>query len=137
MKNILIVFAAAVLFFSCGKEETKFEAFSAEAFAYDLSGSWEVNASARVKGMAQKENGEYFVAVISYSVDLTKPSGEVIENVYEEKQEFSKNEEFIDIPLEVQFILDSTYTSGDYKATFHVRDNTTGKASEVTADFKM
>ncbi|MBK6913476.1 MAG: hypothetical protein IPH11_07365 [Ignavibacteriales bacterium] len=55
MKNIIIVFTTAVLFISCGKEETKFEAFSAEAFAYDLGGSWEVNASTRVKGMAQKK----------------------------------------------------------------------------------
>lgn len=137
MKNILIVFTTAVLFFSCGKEEAKFEAFSAEAFAYDLGGSWEVNASTRVKGMAQKEDGEYFVAAISYSVDLTKPSGEVIKNVYEDKQDFSKDEEFIDIPLEVQFTLDSTYTSGSYKATFHVKDNSTGETTEVSADFKM
>jgi len=137
MKKISVVFVALLLLTSCGKEEKKFEAFSAEAFAYDLGGSWEVNASTRVKGMAQKEEGEYFVAAISYSVDLVKPSGELVKNIYEDQQDFSKNEEFIDIPLEVQFVLDSTFTSGNYKATFHVKDNSTGETTEVSADFKM
>jgi len=40
------------------KEEVKFEAFSPEAFAYDIGNSWEVNATVNVKGFTKNEVGD-------------------------------------------------------------------------------
>ena len=49
MKKFILLTLTVLLFTACSKKEEKFEAFSTEAFAYDLDGSWEVNATVRIK----------------------------------------------------------------------------------------
>jgi hypothetical protein len=125
MKKILLLFVLLLLLLtSCSKEETKLEAFNPDAFAYDLGNTWEVNAMINVKGFEQRDGSDdTFEASISYSVNLITPEENTIENLYSDNVDFSAGEEIIDIPLEVQFEMDSTYTLGRYKIIFNITDN--------------
>jgi len=122
-KNIILWFFILVLVNSCGTEETKLEAFNPEAFAYDLGNTWEVNAMINVKGFKQREgDGNTFEASISYSADIKTPDGETVEKVFSDEINISEQEEIIDIPLEVQFELDSNYSIGKYTIIFNITD---------------
>lgn len=123
-----IIFFVPIVFFvliSCSKKEVKFETFAAEAFAYDLGNTWEVNASVNVRGFEQHENedGESYSVSLSYSVDVTTPEGKKIENLYSDNIDLSKHEKITDIPVEAQFDLDSTYALGKYELIFNIKDN--------------
>jgi hypothetical protein len=135
--NILLIFVL-LLVNSCGKEETKLEAFNPEAFAYDLGNAWEVNAMINVKGFEQREgNGEKFEALISYSADIKIPNGETVEKLFSDKINISAQEEIIDIPLEVQFELDSTYSFGKYTIIFNIKDNYSQNSITGFAEFNL
>jgi hypothetical protein len=122
-KITILLFFLPLLVNSCGKDETKLEAFNPEAFAYDLGDAWEVNAMINVKGFEQREaNGDTFEASISYSADIKTPNGKTVENLYSDKINISSQEQISDIPLEVQFELDSTYTFGKYTIFFNISD---------------
>ena len=59
---------------SCGKkEDVKFEAFSPEAFAYDIGDAWEINATVNVKGFKKEEVDDEFSASFDFNVDLIGP----------------------------------------------------------------
>ena len=68
-----IVFVCFILFavISCSKkEDVKFEAFSPEAFAYDIGDSWEINATVNVKGFVKKKVGDEFTASLEFTIDM-------------------------------------------------------------------
>lgn len=137
MKYLLITFFVGLLFFiSCGKDEqTKLEAYNAEAFAYDIGDSWEVNATTRVKGFNQKEEGGNFTATFSYEIDLVTASGDTIKSLVSQTEDKMKNEKMSDTDLEAQFELDSTYTEGTYKVIFNVKDAYTQQTAVSSAEF--
>ncbi len=138
MKSFLLLFVLLLLLNSCSKEETKLEAFNPEAFAYDLGNSWEVNAMINVKGFEQREvSGDTFEASISYSADIKTPDGKTIENLYSDEINISAQEEIIDIPLEVQFELDSTYSFGKYTIIFNITDNYSQNIITGSAEFDL
>ena len=135
-----LVFSAItflLLLSACSKEEKKLEVFNAEAFAYDLGGSWEVDATTRVKGFKQNQSGEKYTATLSYNIDLVKPSGDTVKALISKTEDKENNEEFIDVPVEVQFDLDSTYADGQYKLIFNIKDAETGQTASASADFKL
>ncbi|MFN3874213.1 MAG: hypothetical protein ACK4R9_14535 [Ignavibacterium sp.] len=124
MKKLFSLILALLLITSCAKKEEKFEAFSTEAFAYDLGGSWEVNATVRIKGFNQiidKETGNY-AATISLVVDLIKPDSSVEAGKFSYVHTETSKEKISDVGLEAQFVLDSTYQEGNYKIVFHIKD---------------
>jgi hypothetical protein len=135
MKNIVLFALTVLLFTHCSKKEEKFEAFSTEAFAYDLGGKWEVNATVRIKGFNQivdKETGNY-AATISLIVDLVKPDSSVEAGKFSYVHTETSKEKISDIGLEAQFDLDSTYQEGLYKLIFHIKDaNSDNKTSTET-----
>jgi hypothetical protein len=135
MKNIVLFALTVLLFTYCSKKEEKFEAFSTEAFAYDLGGKWEVNATVRIKGFNQivdKETGNY-AATISLIVDLVKPDSSVEAGKFSYVHTETSKEKISDIGLEAQFDLDSTYQEGLYKLIFHIKDaNSDNKTSTET-----
>lgn len=139
MKIFLPLFVLSLLLLtSCSKEETKLEAFNPEAFAYDLGNTWEVNATINVKGFEQREgSGDTFEASISYSADINTPDGKTIENLYTDIINISAQEEIIDIPLEVQFELDSTYSFGKYTIIFNITDNYSQYIITGSAEFDL
>ena len=133
------IFFITILLLSCAKEETKLETFTPEAFAYDLGNSWEVNAVVNVKGFEQRKNSENnnFEASISYSADIKTPAGKIIKDMYTDKADFSSKEELLDVPIEVQFDLDSTYTEGTYRIIFNLEDNFSNGTATSSVDFNL
>lgn len=139
MKYLILFFLTVILFISCNKKEDKFEAFSTEAFAYDLVGSWEVNATVRIKGFTQiedKETGNY-AATISLIVDMVKPDSSVEKGKFSYVHTETSKEKISDIGLEAQFELDSTYQEGDYKIIFHIKDANSDNQTSIETDLEL
>lgn len=127
-----------MIILSCGKEESNLEAFNPEVFAYDLGGDWEVNAMVNVKGFEQREGStNLYEASISYSADIITPGGETVKNLYSDKANISLDEEIMDIALDVQFDLDSTYTLGKYRIIINIVDNFSGNSAKSFAEFDL
>ncbi len=139
MKYLLISsFIFLFVFSSCSKkEETKLEAFSPEAFAYDVGNQFEVNASTRVKGFQQKEENKKFKASLSYDIDIVKPDGDTIKSMITRVEDKINDEKMTDVPLEIQFNLDSTYTLGKYKLIFEIKDVNSDARASTSASFDL
>ena len=133
-----LIFTLLLIILSCGKKESNLEAFNPEAFAYDLGRNWEVNAMVNVKGFEQRESStKHYEASISYSADIITPGGETVKNLDSDKVNFSLDEEIMDIPLEVQFDLDSTYSFGKYRIIINIVDNYSGNSVRSSAEFDL
>lgn len=137
MKKIFLFIISLLVVAACSKKDLKFEAFSPEAFAYDIgNGVAEVNASVRVKGFTQLEKNGSYSASIDFVVDLVKSDNSVVKSVFKDVINETGNEPIADVALEAQFTLDSSYADGDYKVIFNITDinseNTT--VSEVNFD---
>lgn len=137
MKYLLTSFLIYFLFFAgCGKrEEAKLEAYNAEAFAYDIGGSWEVYATTRVRGFSQKQQNGKFIAVLSYNIDLVTASGDTIKSLISQTEDKIKNEKMSDVDLETQFEVDSSYVEGTYKVIFNVKDANSQQTAQSSAEF--
>ncbi len=136
-KLLLVLFSSLFLFSACSKEEKKLELFSPEAFCYSLEPGWELNATVNVKNFKQEEKNNTFSAKISFSTDLTLPDNTIKKNLFSNKVEKINNEVILDIPLECQLELDSTYAVGNYQITFNVKDELNGNTTSVTKAFKV
>jgi hypothetical protein len=133
-----LLFTFLVIMLSCGKEDSKLEAFNPEAFAYDLGGDWEVNAMVNIRGFEQRESSaKLYEASISFSADIITPRGETVKNLYSDTVNVSLDEEIMDIPLEVQFDLDSTYSLGKYRIIINIVDNFSGNSVKSSAEFDL
>lgn len=139
MKYLFAVLFFSVIYLSgCSKEdETKLEAFNAEAFAFDIGGSWEVNASTRVKGFKQREENETYFISLAYDIDLITPAGDTLKSLVTRVEDKDSQESLTDIPIEVQFELDSTYTTGSYILVFRINDPETGNNTSAAAQFNL
>jgi hypothetical protein len=138
MKKIFFVFAVLLLIISCSKKDTKFEAFSAEAFAYDIGdGTAEVNATVRVKGFTQIEKDDNYTAEVAYEVDMIKPDSSIQKSVFKFVQKTEEKEAIGDIPLEVQFSLDSTYAEGNYTLVYIILDKNSENKIETNINFDL
>lgn len=137
MKKIFLVLVALIFLISCSKKAAPFETFSEEAFAYDLGNSWEVNSQVRIKGFTQLEKDGIYTASIKFTVDLIKPDGEKVTGVFEDEKSETKNEVIMDLPLEAQFELDSTYLAGNYTLIFNVQDNNSDNRASKEIKFDL
>jgi len=118
------------------KEETKFEAFSPEAFAYDIGSAWEINATVNVKGFEKKEVGEKLSTSLGFNVDLVYPDETITIDAFVDSKEVTGTELF-DIQLEAQFELDYSSPDGLYKLVFHITDNYSGETATAEAEFEL
>ena len=138
MKKIFLFVICLFVIAACSKKEVPFEAFSAEAFAFDLGdGTSEVNATVRVKGFTQLKDGENYSAAVSYSVDLIKPDSTIWNDVFKFIREAKEQEPINDIPLDAQFSLDSTYQSGNYTLIYKISDKNSDNKLEVKVNFDL
>jgi len=135
--KILLIALVCIIATSCSKkEEIKFEAFSPEAFAYDIGEAWEVNATVNVRGFEKiKKDDETFVS-LSYNVDLINSDGDSTKNIFSDLKEVS-DREINDIQLEAQFELDDTQTQGTYKIVFNIKDNNSSKTVSAQVEFEL
>ena len=136
MKNIQSLLILIFVIVSCSKEEAKFEAFSPEAFAYDIGDSWEVNATINVRGFEKIETGEEYSVSLSYNIDLINTKGDTTKNIFSDSKEV-KEKEIDDVQLEAQFELDSEHVRGMYKIIFNITDNNSGKKILLQTEFKL
>ncbi|MBI5726580.1 MAG: hypothetical protein HY965_01915 [Ignavibacteriales bacterium] len=141
MKNFLAVTFFCLLFFmlasGCGKkEENQLQAFSVEAFAYDLGDGWDVNANARVKGFGQQESNGTFMMNVTFAVELVNPAGEK-KTVFNGEQKQQGKEKFSDQALEAQFELDSAYAAGKYKVLFTIKDQIGNQQVTAEKEFEL
>jgi len=137
MNKTLYILLIILLTISCSKkEEVKFEAFSPEAFAYDIGDSWEINATVNVKGFEKKEVGDELSTSLGFSVDVIDPDGaETLDVFFDSKEVTSK--ELIDVQLEAQFELDYNSPDGLYKIIFHITDKYSGEIITAEAEFEL
>lgn len=124
MKNYFFIIIFTLILISCGKKEEKFEAFNAEAFAYDLDNYWEVNITTRVKGVSEikDEKTNEYLYELSFTIDLVHPDSTIEKNKFSFSHSQKSNEKLKDVGLEAQFELDSTYKEGNYKIIFNISD---------------
>jgi major membrane immunogen (membrane-anchored lipoprotein) len=138
MKKIFFVFAALLLIISCSKKDFKFEAFSAEAFTFDLGdGTAEVNSTVRVKGFTQIEKDDNYYANVAFEVDLLKPDSTITKSVFKFVKNEEKAEPINDIALEAQFALDSSYQSGTYTLVYRIMDKNSDNSLETNVSFDL
>ena len=143
---VLIGIVLCILFFSVfaalitstmKSEPEKLTAYNSEAFAFNIGESWEVNASARIKGFQQNEKDTLFSVHLTFITDLVTNSGDTIKNVFQDEVKKSGNKALMDFPLEAQFELDSTYQAGEYELFFIVKDELSGSTAKTSAKFEL
>ena len=137
MKKLIFIFSALTIF-SCSKEQEKLEIFSEEAFAFYLEECWELNASARIKGFTQQEDEqENYIAKLSYSINIITPAADTLTNIdYGLIDELSE-EEMVDLVLETQIEIDTTFAVGKYKIVFIVDDNLSQRTVTSEKEFGL
>jgi hypothetical protein len=137
MKKIVLLGLVLLLSFSCSKkEEVKFEAFSPEAFAYDIGDSWEINATVNVKGFEKKEVGDELSTSLDYSVDLLDANGVLTKDIFIDSKEVT-SKELIDVQLEAQFEIDYSSPDGIYKIVFNITDKYSGEIVSAETEFEL
>ena len=137
MNKIILISLVLLLTLSCSKkEEVKFEAFSPEAFAYDIGDAWEINATVNVKGFKKEEVDDEFSASFDFNVDLMGPDSSETENIFVDSKDVT-SVELIDVQLEAQFELDYNSPEGLYRITFNITDNNSGEKTFTQTKFEL
>ncbi len=137
MKKIILLFTFFVLLTACSNKREDLELFNAESFAYSMDSGWELNATVRAKGFEQDKNGNKFTAKLSYFAELETPDGRLLEKISSGNVDKTSAEKLIDIPIETQIKLDSTFVTGNYKITFFVKDELTGRKAYLWSFFEL
>lgn len=137
MKKVLSLILLTLIIFACNKkEEEEFEAFSPEAFAYDIGDAWEINATVNVKGFVKREVGDELSASVEFTVDMIGPDSLKITNIFSDSKDITSSD-LTDIPLEAQFELDYNSPEGLYKITFNVIDLNSGEVTSAQSEFEL
>ena len=137
IKKVLLLIVITLSVSGCSKREEKFELFSAESFAYSMDNGWELNVTVRTKGFEQKENNNNFYARLSYYTNLQTPEGQHVNKISSGIINKSESEKILEIPIESQIKIDSTYETGNYKIIFYVKDELTGKEISIESVFEL
>ena len=137
MNKVLYVFFFILITISCSKnEEVKFEAFSPEAFAYDIGDSWEINATVNARGFVKKEVGDELSTSLAFRVDIIDPDGVETKNIFIDSKDVT-SKELIDVQLEAQFELDYNSPDGLYKIVFYITDKFSGETVTAQVEFEL
>ena len=125
-------------FWACGgRPDPNLQLANPEAFAFDLGESWEVNASVSALGFAQEENDDQYSIKLSYFVDMVTPAADTLREIYDDFLDADDEEEFMDVILEAQLEIDSSFGEGTYKLIFNVKDEYSQQTRSVSVDFNL
>jgi hypothetical protein len=137
-KYYVLSLLICILFISCGKKEIpKLSTFNPVTYAFKTDGGWDVQASIQVKGFTQKKEKDTFIVKMFYTVDLLKPDGNLVKGVVKDTIDEENSEEFIDLPVNVQFELDSTYAVGKYKVIYNIKDALSDQQIKSDKDLEL
>lgn len=137
-KLFLISFVLILFVVACsGKPEPNLELFSPEAFAFDVGEYWEVNSTVYAKGFDYQERDDIFVAKLSYSVDLITAKSDTIFSIFDDWYEEESPEEFVDLSLDAQIEIDSSFTQGLYHLVFNVKDEFSNQKKSISVQFNL
>lgn len=137
-KQFILLLTITLFFIGCSKDEPlELNGINPEAFAFNLGDMWEVNASVILKGFKLEEKNNTYSVSIDYSVDLIKPNGEKVENLFADNFEKSFEEKVKDVKLEAQFELDDNFEPGNYKVVFKINDLLNNSSTSVEKDFVL
>jgi hypothetical protein len=137
MKKIIIISLLLFVFSTCSGPEPNLQLSNPEAFSFDLGDSWEVIASVSAKGFAQEEKEDSFSIHLSYSVDLVTAEADSLISIYSDNVDSNDSEEFIDLPLEAQIEIDSSFAEGSYKLVFNVKDEISNQIKSIEVKFDL
>lgn len=137
MKKIFPVLLLILLISGCAKQEEKFELYSPVAFAYSLDNSWELNASCQAKGFAKKEYSGRLGAQVSFVIDLKTPDGGIKKDVQHGRVDQLADNDVIDLAINTQINLDSTYKAGKYILIINAKDDYTGRKAKIERQFEL
>lgn len=133
-----VLLLITIMFSACSKKESsKLVAFSPEAFAYQMNDSSEVDATIRVKGFTQDEKNGMYTATLGYDIDLVTPKGDTIKSIISKVMDKSQKDKISEIPIDIQFDLDSTYVKGKYKLIFRIKDALSNQTATSSAGFTL
>lgn len=137
-KYFLLLIITVFIISGCSKDEPlELNGINPEAFAFNLGDMWEVNASVFIKGFKLEEENKSYSTSIEFSVDLLKPNGETVANLYDDKLKKTFEEKVKDIKLEAQFELDETFEIGNYKVIFRIKDLLNNSSTTVEKEFVL
>jgi hypothetical protein len=137
MKNVIILIVLYSLIACNSKPEPNLQLFSPEAFAFNIGDSWEVNASVNAKGFEQKENNEVFDIKLFFTVDLITPEKDTLKKIFTDSLVSNQKNEFIDVPMEAQIELDTTFAIGKYKLIFNITDKFSKQKKSAEVNFNL
>lgn len=120
---------------ACSEPEPNLQLSNPEAFAFDLGDSWEVNASIKAVGFLVEEE-ELYSAKLSFSVDLIS-NKDSLPSIFNDQIDESSGEEILDLMLDAQIEIDSTFAEGDYKLLFHVTDILSNQNDTISVAFNL
>jgi hypothetical protein len=137
MKKLISISILLVCFIACSETEPNLELSNPEAFAFDLGDSWEVNASIKAMGFKQLEVDDAYSANLSYFVDIVTPDEDSLKNIFSNEASAKENEEIMDLILEAQIEIDSTFGEGNYKLIFNVTDDLSTQSKSISVAFNL
>ncbi|KUO59987.1 MAG: hypothetical protein RBS48_01145 [Ignavibacteriaceae bacterium] len=137
MKKLISFLFITLIIVGCSKEKKELNLSSAEAFTFTLDKGAELNASVMAKDFTNAESNGIYSIYLLYSVNLQKPTGEVIVDFKKGELNQPTPEILKDIRIDVQAELDSTYAKGTYKIIFNVIDKYSNKTAHAEKEFEL
>jgi hypothetical protein len=74
---------------------------------------------------------------LSYSVDLVTPESDSLNSIFNDVIEEINDEEIVDIALEAQIEIDSTFSEGIYVLLFNVKDEFSNQTKSIKVNFNL
>ncbi len=138
MKKLLLIAAIVMFAFACSKPNVPMELFSPDAFAFEVDNGYELNTSIRVKGFNKVDTAEVEEATVNYMLNIITADNDTIKNVYAGKVSGEgDDEEFMEMEIEVQVLLDASFESGKYTLEFLAQDNNSTEKDTSVIGFEL
>lgn len=137
MKIFFPILIIILFLSSCSEEEKQLTLFSPEAFAFSMGDSWELNSSIQIKGFQLREKDEKFYADLSYIVHIITPEADTLYDADYGLLHPTSSEEMSDVGLDIQIEFDSSFSAGEYKIIYEVKDEFSEQTAIAETPFRL